>query len=483
MALFLCAHAAAPTHRPKETRFISPSFTGNFFSCPDLNAITPESSPAFTLQTQHPTGDAYAEYLCEIRAHEDVDVATGTEVKDILVQKRETEEMTKAKSAEACQLASADTEEADEKADPGDGSGAENQEARDKVSVHENVRCDVSRMFPIVGTRFHRAGDDFDLCEAEFERLPEEQKLDFEVIKFQGATPVPYGQNEPAAKEPGSKESAADADAEPADETVGAARPAASGGGGGSAAAAAADPESTSRLQQQLCDAVASGKIADVRAMLERGADPNTPGDDALRLPMFFASKGGHLSVVALLLEHGADVHIALIEGGVTSLFMAAQVGDVAVAAMLLKHKADPNQATIDDGQSPLYMAAQQNHGEVVEMLLEHNADPKLADLDDGRTPLWIASGSGNANIVTTLLKYVPVCRCTRSVQQSHRIRASLAVLPWCCRGIGGVVACARAFQAPAGASQRGKRWAVSAGVLVRNRAARVARWHKRLPC
>ena len=31
---------------PAETRFISPSFTGNFFGAPDLNAITPDSSPA-----------------------------------------------------------------------------------------------------------------------------------------------------------------------------------------------------------------------------------------------------------------------------------------------------------------------------------------------------------------------------------------------------------------------------------------------------
>ena len=32
---------------PEETQFISPSFTGNFFRMPDLNAITPETSPAF----------------------------------------------------------------------------------------------------------------------------------------------------------------------------------------------------------------------------------------------------------------------------------------------------------------------------------------------------------------------------------------------------------------------------------------------------
>lgn len=47
---------------PKETRFISPSFTGNFFKMPDLNAITPDTSPAFELLTEHPTGNEFADH-------------------------------------------------------------------------------------------------------------------------------------------------------------------------------------------------------------------------------------------------------------------------------------------------------------------------------------------------------------------------------------------------------------------------------------
>lgn len=48
---------------PPGTRFISPSFTGNFFGVPDLNSLSPETSPAFTLETEHPTGKQYAKYL------------------------------------------------------------------------------------------------------------------------------------------------------------------------------------------------------------------------------------------------------------------------------------------------------------------------------------------------------------------------------------------------------------------------------------
>ncbi|MEM7182329.1 MAG: NAD(P)/FAD-dependent oxidoreductase [Spirochaetota bacterium] len=68
---------------PKETRFISPSFTGNFFQMPDLNAITPNTSPAFELLTEHPTGEEYAEHLQTVSEHFQLVIETNIEVKNI----------------------------------------------------------------------------------------------------------------------------------------------------------------------------------------------------------------------------------------------------------------------------------------------------------------------------------------------------------------------------------------------------------------
>ena len=73
---------------PEETQFISPSFTGNFFRMPDLNAITPETSPAFNLLTEHPTGEEYTEYLTGISEHYDLDIATGVSVNDVQKEKK-----------------------------------------------------------------------------------------------------------------------------------------------------------------------------------------------------------------------------------------------------------------------------------------------------------------------------------------------------------------------------------------------------------
>lgn len=68
---------------PKETRFISPSFTGNFFKMPDLNAITPDTSPAFELLTEHPTGKEYANHLQSVAKYFQLAIDTHVEVKSI----------------------------------------------------------------------------------------------------------------------------------------------------------------------------------------------------------------------------------------------------------------------------------------------------------------------------------------------------------------------------------------------------------------
>ncbi len=48
---------------PKDMRFISPSFPSNAFGLTDLNAISFDSSPAFALRSEHPSGSEYATYL------------------------------------------------------------------------------------------------------------------------------------------------------------------------------------------------------------------------------------------------------------------------------------------------------------------------------------------------------------------------------------------------------------------------------------
>ena len=49
--------------------------------------------------------------------------------------------------------------------------------------VHHGVACDASGMSPIVGTRYHKSGQDYDLCAAEFTKLNETDKPLYEKIQ------------------------------------------------------------------------------------------------------------------------------------------------------------------------------------------------------------------------------------------------------------------------------------------------------------
>jgi len=51
-----------------------------------------------------------------------------------------------------------------------------------KEGVHEGVTCDKSGACPIVGNRYHLIGHNYDLCEAEFNKLDEVQKALYRVI-------------------------------------------------------------------------------------------------------------------------------------------------------------------------------------------------------------------------------------------------------------------------------------------------------------
>lgn len=65
------------------TRFISPSFNTTGFGFPDLNAITPDTSPGLFMEQEHLSGQAYATYLTEVARYFDLNVKTHEKIKEI----------------------------------------------------------------------------------------------------------------------------------------------------------------------------------------------------------------------------------------------------------------------------------------------------------------------------------------------------------------------------------------------------------------
>lgn len=65
---------------PTETRFITPSFPTNSMGMLDLNSIAIGTSPAYTLDVEHPNGEEYASYLRAVARFFEVPVRESADV-------------------------------------------------------------------------------------------------------------------------------------------------------------------------------------------------------------------------------------------------------------------------------------------------------------------------------------------------------------------------------------------------------------------
>ncbi len=71
---------------PKNMEMITPSFPSNAFGQLDLNSICESTSPAFSLNKEHLTGEEYVEYLTFVKNHFEINVQIDTEVKEVFKQ-------------------------------------------------------------------------------------------------------------------------------------------------------------------------------------------------------------------------------------------------------------------------------------------------------------------------------------------------------------------------------------------------------------
>lgn len=137
-----------------------------------------------------------------------------------------------------------------------------------------------------------------------------------------------------------------------------------------------------------LIEAVDERRIAEVRRLVESGADVNaaTRGDGTA---LIRAAALGELAIVDELIRLGADVNLAS-RGDGNPLIAAAKHGQADVVARLVDADADVN-AVVPGDETPLINAARSGHLEVVTYLVEHGADVNkgvTADLGQWRSPL-----------------------------------------------------------------------------------------------
>ncbi|KAJ8009239.1 hypothetical protein DPEC_G00086830 [Dallia pectoralis] len=195
--------------------------------------------------------------------------------------------------------------------------------------------------------------------------------------------------------------------------------------------------------QTALILAVGREKVACVKALLEKGADPELATKER-ETPLYKACERENAEIVAMLLNHGVVVNRHCIQGwtalqeavsrnsveicemlvqagamlsptniyGITPLFTAAQSGRVETLRFLIKHGADIN-SEATDGATALYEAAKNGHEEIVALLLWQNADANKA-CGKGLLPLHIAAQRGTDGIVSMLINATSKSRVRR---------------------------------------------------------------------
>jgi len=142
-----------------------------------------------------------------------------------------------------------------------------------------------------------------------------------------------------------------------------------------------------------------TGTVAEMRVLLEHGADVNAQnafGSTALMWSVYDVQK------VRLLLEHGADVNIAA-KSGKTALLIALARQSPEVARLLLTKGADRS-AVDKSGVTALLAAVKGNDIATITMLVEAGEDVNQVDAQTSESPLMAAAENGNLAAVKLLL-------------------------------------------------------------------------------
>jgi hypothetical protein len=145
--------------------------------------------------------------------------------------------------------------------------------------------------------------------------------------------------------------------------------------------------------------AIVNDEPAKVRALLERGFDPNTINPDGIH-GLFLAVSSDAQKTATLLINWPKTKVEWRNSKDESPLMMASIKGHTDLVKLLIAKDADVNKT----GWTPLHYAASRAQKTIIEILLDHSAYID-AESPNGSTPLMMAAMYGNADCVRLLLE------------------------------------------------------------------------------
>lgn len=139
-----------------------------------------------------------------------------------------------------------------------------------------------------------------------------------------------------------------------------------------------------------------------VRALLERGANPNIPNVYG-GTPLHWAVIANNKEIVRVLLDAGARPELQSAHYP-TPLAYALLKKFNSIASLLIERARDINDFRAGGGATYLHVAVTTHNLFLLERLLEHNADPRIQD-ERGRTSLHLAVIEGALEMARYLLE------------------------------------------------------------------------------
>ena len=149
-------------------------------------------------------------------------------------------------------------------------------------------------------------------------------------------------------------------------------------------------------------DAVRTGDIKSVRAILEKDPTQLNALDSYLYTPLDWAATIAEWEIFRLLIESGAEVTNVGWDGG-TVLHRACHYNNTEIIGILIRRGVDLHKQN-QWGRSALHVAARRGHVDAASLLIEHGLDPK-ATTKEGWSPLHVAAKSGHPHMMEFLLK------------------------------------------------------------------------------